>query len=77
MVLKSSLLIIYNRLGGNAGLAAAYAGRKLGLPVTVIVPETTPQIMINKIKEEEATVEIVGKVIDDVLLKWESILSGK
>ena len=69
MVLKSSLLIIYNRLGGNAGLAAAYAGRKLGLPVTVIVPETTPQIMINKIKEEEATVEIVGKVIDDVLLK--------
>ena len=69
MVLKSSLLIIYNHLGGNAGLAAAYAGRKLGLPVTVIVPETTPQIMINKIKEEEATVEIVGKVIDDVLLK--------
>lgn len=27
--------------GGNAGLAVAWAGRRLGLPVTVVVPETT------------------------------------
>lgn len=27
--------------GGNAGLAVAYSGRKLGVPVTVVVPETT------------------------------------
>jgi Threonine dehydratase len=27
--------------GGNAGLAVAYAGRKLGARVTVVVPETT------------------------------------
>ncbi len=27
--------------GGNAGLAVAYAGRRLGLPVLVVVPETT------------------------------------
>lgn len=27
--------------GGNAGLAVAYAGRKLGVAVTVVVPETT------------------------------------
>ena len=27
--------------GGNAGYAAAYAGRKLATPVTVIVPNTT------------------------------------
>ncbi|MBD8532562.1 MULTISPECIES: pyridoxal-phosphate dependent enzyme [unclassified Massilia] len=27
--------------GGNAGLAAAHAGRRLGLPVLVVVPETT------------------------------------
>ena len=27
--------------GGNAGLAVAYAGRKLGIPVLVVVPETT------------------------------------
>jgi len=29
--------------GGNAGIASAYAGRKLGLPVTVVVPETTTE----------------------------------
>jgi len=27
--------------GGNAGLAVAYAGRRLNVPVTVVVPETT------------------------------------
>ena len=27
--------------GGNAGIAVAYAGRMLGLPVEVVVPETT------------------------------------
>ena len=27
--------------GGNAGMAVAYAGHALGLPVTVVVPETT------------------------------------
>jgi L-serine/L-threonine ammonia-lyase len=25
--------------GGNAGIAVAYAGRKLGVPVVVVVPE--------------------------------------
>ncbi|ANA15325.1 pyridoxal-5'-phosphate-dependent protein beta subunit (plasmid) [Acetobacter pasteurianus NBRC 101655] len=29
--------------GGNAGLAVAYAGRKLGVPVVVVVPETTSE----------------------------------
>src|SRR5512136_2544023 len=28
--------------GGNAGYAAAYAGRKLHIPTTVFVPSTTP-----------------------------------
>lgn len=35
--------------GGNAGLAVAYAGRRLGLPVVVVVPESTrewPKILI-------------------------------
>ncbi len=37
--------------GGNAGLAVAYAGRRLGLPVTVVVPETTldrPKALIGR-----------------------------
>ena len=28
--------------GGNAGYAAAYAGKQLGIQTTVFVPETTP-----------------------------------
>lgn len=29
--------------GGNAGIAAAYCGRLLGVPVTVVVPQTTTE----------------------------------
>src|SRR5579875_1224346 len=29
--------------GGNAGIAVAYAGRQLGLPVSVVVPESTSE----------------------------------
>ena len=49
-------------LGGNAGLAAAYAGRQLKMPVTVVVPVTTPEFTRNKIEEEGASVVVKGKV---------------
>ncbi len=29
--------------GGNAGIAVAYAGRRLSVPVVVVVPETTTE----------------------------------
>ena len=48
--------------GGNAGLAAAYIARQLGLPITVIIPETTPSFIGDKLREEGAEVEVVGKV---------------
>src|SRR5689334_3557184 len=32
---------IFCASGGNAGIAAAYAGRALDVPVTIVVPETT------------------------------------
>jgi hypothetical protein len=46
--------------GGNAGLAASAAGRKLGMRVRVIVPTTTKKIMLDKIKAEGAEVEMHG-----------------
>jgi len=46
--------------GGNAGLAVASVGRALGLPVTVVVPKTTTQLMINRIKNENAEVIVHG-----------------
>lgn len=46
--------------GGNAGLAVAYAGRMIGVPVTVVVPETTSQRAIDLLRLEQADVVVHG-----------------
>lgn len=51
--------------GGNAGLAAAYSARKLGVSCTVVVPGTTPAFMVERLSEEKAVVEICGDSWDD------------
>ncbi len=47
--------------GGNAGIAVAYSGRKLGVPVTVVVPKSTTERAIGAIKQENAKVIIKGE----------------
>jgi L-serine/L-threonine ammonia-lyase len=47
--------------GGNAGLAVAYAGRRLGLPVVVVVPETTSERARHLLALEKAEVIVHGK----------------
>ncbi|WP_070885420.1 pyridoxal-phosphate dependent enzyme [Pseudomonas sp. D1-3] len=47
--------------GGNAGLAVAYAGRRLGVPVIVVVPETTTARARNLLALEGAEVIVHGK----------------
>jgi L-serine/L-threonine ammonia-lyase len=42
--------------GGNAGLAVAYAGRMLKVPVVVVVPESTPPRAKEMIRKEQAEV---------------------
>ncbi|WP_288442277.1 pyridoxal-phosphate dependent enzyme [uncultured Pseudomonas sp.] len=46
--------------GGNAGLAVAYAGRTLGVPVTVVVPETTTERAKQLLRLEDAKVVVHG-----------------
>lgn len=46
--------------GGNAGLAAAYAGRMLSVAVTVIVPETTSERARELLRQEGAEVIVEG-----------------
>jgi L-serine/L-threonine ammonia-lyase len=46
--------------GGNAGLAAANAGRRLGLPVLVVVPETTSERARSLLAREGAEVLVHG-----------------
>lgn len=43
-------------------MAATYCARELGLPITVVVPQTTPSFIVDKLREEGASVEVVGKV---------------
>ncbi len=47
--------------GGNAGLAVAYSGRRLNIPVTVVVPRTTKKRAIDLIDAEGATVIVTGE----------------
>ncbi|WP_018348920.1 threonine/serine dehydratase [Longispora albida] len=42
--------------GGNAGLAVAYAARELGVPATVYVPRTAPEVKVAKLRALGATV---------------------
>jgi L-serine/L-threonine ammonia-lyase len=46
--------------GGNAGIAVAVAGRRLGVPVTVVVPESTTQRALEVLRLEGAEVRIHG-----------------
>lgn len=46
--------------GGNAGLAVAYAGRRLGVPVLVVVPETTTETAMALLQREGAEVVVHG-----------------
>ncbi|XP_077016035.1 L-serine dehydratase/L-threonine deaminase [Tamandua tetradactyla] len=50
---------------GNAGMAAAYAARKLGIPATIVVPSTTPAVTIKRLKNEGAMVRVVGETLDE------------
>ena len=47
--------------GGNAGLAVAYSGRMLGMPVTVVVPETTGARARRLIAAQGADVIVYGQ----------------
>lgn len=46
--------------GGNAGIAVAYAGRRLALPVVVVVPETTTEAARQSVEREGATLIVHG-----------------
>ncbi|XP_072839335.2 serine dehydratase-like isoform X2 [Pogona vitticeps] len=51
--------------GGNAGLAATYAARKLGIPITVVVPRSTSQLTVKRLEEQGAEVEVFGQAWDE------------
>ncbi len=46
--------------GGNAGLAAAYSARELGVPAEVYVPSTAPAVKVDKLRKLGASVVRTG-----------------
>lgn len=51
--------------GGNAGFAAAVAGRALGVPTTIVVPHSTPESVRRQIAALDASVVVHGAVWDE------------
>lgn len=47
--------------GGNAGIAVAYAGRRLSIPVVVVVPETTTARARGLIERQGAALTVHGE----------------
>jgi L-serine/L-threonine ammonia-lyase len=60
--------------GGNAGIAAANAGRRLGLPVTVVVPETTSLRARELIAREGAGIVVHGASFQEANALAQSML---
>jgi L-serine/L-threonine ammonia-lyase len=62
--------------GGNAGYAVAFAGRELGLGVTVVVPETTSEFMRARIRGVGAEVTEHGSSWDDAHARATQLARG-
>jgi L-serine/L-threonine ammonia-lyase len=61
--------------GGNAGLAVAYAGRLLGIPVTVVVPATTSARAMELLRLEGAAVTVHGASWQEANAHAQSLLA--
>ncbi len=53
--------------GGNAGLAQAFAARELGVRATVVVPETAPEVKVQRILAYGAEVRRAGSQYAEAL----------
>ena len=58
--------------GGNAGLAVAFVGRKLGHPVEVFVPGATPAVKVDRLRDYGAHVTKVGVDYAEALVASEA-----
>lgn len=75
--LEDGATALVSSSGGNAGLAVAYAGRLLGVSVTVVVPETTKKRAIDLIEREGAEVIVHGANWDEAHQRALAISQGK
>jgi threonine dehydratase len=50
---------------GNHAQAVAYHGKRLGIPVTIVMPVGTPTVKVTQTEEHGAKVILHGEVVDD------------
>ncbi|KAK3539177.1 hypothetical protein QTP86_028663 [Hemibagrus guttatus] len=63
--------------GGNAGMAAAYSARKLGVPATIVVPSVTLSATVQRLYDEGADVVIIhGKSLNESLEFGQQLVSN-
>lgn len=74
-VVRNGCTRLVSSSGGNAGLAAIFCAQELGLPITVVVPETTPDFIVEMMRGKGATVERVGQAWDEANLRALEIAS--
>lgn len=67
---------IVSSSGGNAGLAAAYAARRLGLPALVVVPETASERARALLAREGAQVLVHGASFQEANAHAQSLLGA-
>ena len=53
--------------GGNFGAAVAYAARRLGVPATVFIPDSSAPTKLDRLRSLGATVEVIPGIYDDAL----------
>jgi threonine dehydratase len=54
---------------GNHSQAVAYHARRLGIPATIVMPESTPTVKVTKTEGYGATVVLHGDMFDDAYAK--------
>ncbi len=62
--------------GGNAGIAVAYAGRELSIPVSVYVPQTTTETAKALIRQQGAEVIVHGASWQEANALAQSMVEG-
>ena len=54
---------------GNHAQAVAYHAKRLGIPATIVMPESTPTVKVTQTKGHGATVVLFGRIVDDAFAR--------
>jgi threonine dehydratase len=62
---------------GNHAQAVAYHAGRLGIPATIVMPETTPFTKVERTREHGATIVLSGETLADSQVRAEALVAEK